>query len=430
MPSDPSPLGPGGDSDRARSTIQLIFDRQFGSLFWGKLLSAVGGWTHNVVAAVMVYTLTGSALATGLVTVGQTSPQLLLTLISGRLADQGDPAVQALLGRCVSAGGSALLAVWVAVHPESTSAVPFVVASLIVGLGFVLGGPALQSVVPTLVTEAEMPRAMALNGFPLTLARALGPVLGAALATTAEPSIAFGFAALTHVLFAALLLIARIPPPPGRNRSDDFRIRTALRYVRQDRLLLSLLVSISVVGLISEPSVSLAPAIAASTGGTVSGAGTLASAFGIGGVVGFAIQAALADRLNIRWSPSCGLGLMSLGLALCAAPITLPMAAAAMAVCGLGFSTAVTGVTTAIQQRTPAALRGRVMALWLMGFLGMRPLSAGLLGSITDWTDVRVACGFAAVVGCATAVLAIPRSGRGRHRRGDARPSRQLSRSD
>ena len=89
----PAPSPPPGDrADRkVRGSYQLMFDPLFGPLFWGKLVSSSGIWIHNIVAAIVAYDLTGSALVVGLVSVVQFAPQLLFAPLSGKMADRGNP---------------------------------------------------------------------------------------------------------------------------------------------------------------------------------------------------------------------------------------------------------------------------------------------------------------------------------------------------
>lgn len=106
--------------NRARGAIGLMFDRVFGALFWGKMFSVVAVWTHGIVAAIVIYDATRSALMVGMVGVAQFGPQLLLTPTSGKWADTGNPVRQILLGRVFCAAGSGLVAGWLFSPRQST----------------------------------------------------------------------------------------------------------------------------------------------------------------------------------------------------------------------------------------------------------------------------------------------------------------------
>ena len=105
--------------DRPRGAVGLMFDRVFGALFWGKIFSVVAVWTHGIVAAIVIYDATRSALMVGMVGVAQFGPQLLLTPTSGKWADTGNPVRQNLLGRVFCATGSGVVAGWLFTAPSA-----------------------------------------------------------------------------------------------------------------------------------------------------------------------------------------------------------------------------------------------------------------------------------------------------------------------
>ena len=143
------PLDPVGTSGAtmplpSRGALGLMFDRVFGTLFWGKMFAVVAVWTHGLVAAVVMYDATRSALMVGLVGVVQFAPQLILAPTSGKWADTGNPARQILLGRVFCVFGSGSIAVWMYAVPTLEGmavAIPILLGTTLVGIGFVVGGP-------------------------------------------------------------------------------------------------------------------------------------------------------------------------------------------------------------------------------------------------------------------------------------------------
>ena len=163
---------------RPRGALGLMFDPVFGALFWGKMFAVVAVWTHGIVAAIVMYDATRSALMVGLVGVVQFGPQLSLSPTSGKWADTGNPARQILLGRVLCVAGSGSAAAWLFVDPGlqgMSAAIPVLIGSLLVGFGFVVGGPAMQSIVPNLIRDGELSTAMALNSIPMTVGRIVAP---------------------------------------------------------------------------------------------------------------------------------------------------------------------------------------------------------------------------------------------------------------
>ena len=109
------------------------------------------------------------------------------------------------------------------------------IGSLLVGFGFVVGGPAMQSIVPNLIRDGELSTAMALNSMPMTIGRIVGPASGAYLAAHLGSAAGFAASAVLHLVFAIFLIAVRFPSPPERRSGTDYRVRTAVKYVWRDR---------------------------------------------------------------------------------------------------------------------------------------------------------------------------------------------------
>ncbi len=396
---------------RPRGALGLMFDPVFGALFWGKMFSVVAVWTHSIIAAVVMYEATGSALMVGLVGVAQFGPQLILSPISGKWADTGNPGRQILLGRVLCIAGSGSVAAWMLIEPGLqglSAAVPVLIGSTLVGFGFVVGGPAMQSIVPDLIRAGELSTAMALNSIPMTIGRVLGPAAGAYLAAHFGAVTGFAFSAAMHLVFAVLLVVVRLPAPPERASDTDFRVRTALRYVWRDRPLLLALVAVTTVGVAADPSITLAPSLADALGGGTRMVGALSAIFGIGAGLGMAALALMRGRMASARVSCIGLTGLGLGCAALAGSVVPAVAIGGFALAGLGFGWALTGLSTVVQERAPQELRGRIMALWLVGFLGSRPIAAALLGGTADLVNVQVAFAVAAALTLVVAALCRP----------------------
>jgi MFS family permease len=396
---------------RSRGALGLMSDPVFGTLFWGKMFAVVAVWTHGIVAAIVMYDATHSALMVGLVGVVQFGPQLILSPTSGKWADTGNPARQILLGRVLCVAGSGFAAAWLFVDPGlggMAAAIPVLIGSLLVGFGFVVGGPAMQSIVPTLIRDGELSTAMALNSIPMTIGRIVGPAAGAYLAAHLGSAAGFAVSAGLHLVFAIFLIVVRFPSPPERRSGIDYRVRAAVKYVWRDRPLLLALVAVTSVGIASDPTITLAPSMADELGGDTRLVGMLSATFGIGAAVGMAVLALMRGRMASARVSSIGLSGLAAGCAVLALATVPTVALAGFALAGLGFGWAMTGLSTLVQERAPEELRGRIMALWLVGFIGSRPIAAALLGGTTDLVSVQAAFAVAAALSAVVALLCRP----------------------
>lgn len=392
-----------------RSWRRLLLDPLFGRFFLGRTLSSTGIWIHSITAAVLTYQLTRSAFMVGLISVAQFIPQVLFAAVTGSLADRGDRKRQVMAGRLVVTSGSGLLAMWLWVLGEEAVGTAWAVlaSALVVGIGFVTGGPAMHAMVPALVRPNELASAVTLNMLPVTLSRAIGPAVGAAIALVAGPAVAFGVAALANLAFVVLLRRLDVPQE-ARDASRDTSMRAALAHLRADPPVAVLLLGVAAVGIGADPAITLSPALSAALGEGTSQAGTFAAAFGAGAGVAFVLIPRVRHLVGLAWSGTVGFLLLALGHG--ALPLVSTPAAAlpGFAVAGLGMTLAVTSLSALLQQRLPDHLRGRVMALWSVGFLGSRPFAAALNGAVADLLSVGAALALVAVSMVAAAWLCRP----------------------
>lgn len=376
-------------SESARGSFRLLTDPLFGSFMVGRFFSTAGVWVHNIVAAILAYEISGSAFLVGLVSVAQFVPQLVLAPLSGSIADRGNRLIQAVVGRFLVAAGSGVLGLWVWLSAVNESKVIF--AAFVVGLGFVVSGPAQEALIPALVRPGELAEAIALNTAPPLLARAAGPAVGAIVATTVGPAAAFLVASTTNFLFMLILLFLRVETRAARNDTSDTRVRTGLLYPLKDRPLLLLLGGITAIGIGADPVITLTPSLARSLGAGSKFVGAFASAYGIGAGITFFAISSLRRRLGLPRLASVGLVALGGGMA-SAGLVTDPiLAMVSFLIAGAGTGMALTSLTTQMQQRVPDDLRGRIMALWAMAFIGTRPLAAALNGATADKVSLAAA---------------------------------------
>lgn len=367
----------------------------------------MGQWFHNLTAATVVFALTGSSFLVGLVAVAQFGATLLLSPWAGALSDRVDRRRLLLGGQAVAFASATVLAAWVgAVGVEGLPGPwPVLGATLGMGLGYAFSIPAMQALVPALVPTADLERAVALNSVTFNLARALGPALAGLVLVAAGPAVAFAVNAASYVPLLVVLVIIR-PRPLQRRLGADTSIGAGLRYVRTHGDLALLLIAVAGLGFTADPVNTLTPGMAAELGGGAGLVSAFVAAFGTGAAVMALFGSRLRDALGLVRGAAAGLVVLSSGmLAFALAPVA-GAAVAALFVAGAGFLTATTSLTTLLQQRVPEDLRGRIMALWGVAFLGSRPVAAALDGTVADLAGVRI--GVAVVAVCALAAAWLP----------------------
>ena len=370
----------------ARNSWRLLLDPNFGRFFGGQLASTLGMWVQNIASAIVVYDLTRSAFSVGLVSVAQFLPQILLAPYSGSLADRGSRRLQLIAGRLIAAAaGSGLVLYILIVGLEGQrGADAIVIAALLAGVGYAVGGPAMFAVTPSLVRPSELSSAIARSTFPFSIGRSAGPALGALIVATLGPVGAYGFAVASNLLFALALMGINIQESPPKKPGPDSSVAAGLRYVAQQPVLRAALLGAIAIGIGADPVITLTPAIADLLVADATAVGLMASGFGVGAGLAFPTLSYLRRILGLEWLGFSGLVLLGSGLLALAMAPTTSIAIGTLLAAGIGMTYAMTSYSTIIQARVPEEFRGRIMALWGVAFLGSRPLSAAVSGGVAD----------------------------------------------
>ncbi len=386
----------------------MLRDRNFAPFFVGNLTSNVGNWLFNVSAAVVVFRLTGSAFAVGLVSVAQFVPLVLVSPWAGALSDRMDRRRLLLLAQTVAALSAAAIAVAaLLVGAESLpGAWPVILAALGIGVGNAVAQPAMNSLVPALVAPADLAPAVSLTALTYNVGRALGPAGAGVLLVTLGAEVAFLINAVSFLALIGGVLLVQ-PRPVEREDSSDRSVRAGVRFVRHDATSLLLLAGVATAGFAADPAITLAPSIADVLGGGDALVATFVSGFGIAAIPGALSSGRLQTRHGSATVAAGGMTVMALGLTSAAVAPVPAMAVAGFCLMGTGFVLAVTSFTTLLQQRLPEALRGRVMALWTVAFLGNRPLAAAIDGATADLVGPRWAMLIAISVAVTGAAIAL-----------------------
>ena len=368
------------------AALALVRQRSFGPYFAGNALSASGTWFQNLAGALLVYRLTHSAFLLGLLNFCQFAPVLVLAPWAGSAADRYDRRRLLFVAQATAAALAVLLAAlaWAGL----ARAWVVIVVALALGVTSAASIPSQQALLASLVEPPELPTAVALNSMTYNIARAAGPVAAAASVEYLGIPASFLLNAGSYLVFVAALIVVR-PRPQERAARESSRLRDALPLLRDDPRLLAFLLVVAAVGFASDPVNTLAPAFAHAFGHRDTVAGFVIGAFGAGAVTAAVVVAGrvAGSRRRMAWT----LSLLGLGVVAFALSPWLPLAFVFLFAAGLGYLASNTSATTRLQLGVSEAQRGRIMALWGVAFLGLRPLASLADGGIASAFGVRAA---------------------------------------
>ncbi len=372
-------MGPG-------AAWRVLRTREFGFYFLGNALSASGGWFQNLAGALLIYRLTHSAFLLGVLNFSNFIPILVLAPWAGSIADRVDRRRLLLLTQTIAvglAGGLALLR-W------GGAATPAVVIGFALALGVVsaFSAPAQQALIVSLVPREEVSTAVALNSMTFNLARVLGPALAAVTVTYLGIAAAFALNSLSYLVLVCVLLLVR-PRPQRRATAEESRLRESFHLLRREPRLVAFLLIVTAVGFASDPVNTLAPAFAHAFGHRDTVSGAIIGVFGAGAVTAAFLVAGRVVASRRRMAIT--LGLLGSGIVAFSLSPWLPLGLVLLFVAGFGYLASNTAATTQLQLGVDETQRGRIMALWSMGFLGLRPVASLLDGAIASVAGVRAA---------------------------------------
>ncbi|MER5454502.1 MFS transporter [Micromonospora sp. NPDC002389] len=386
-----------------RGALALLRDRRFGPYFFGSLASNTGTWFQNVAAILTIFALTRSAFMVGLVTALQFAMQLVLAPVIGAVADRVDRRLLIIVGQTL--GGTAAAVLAVLAFLDALNAPLLLTFVGLSGVGQAVTGPAAQALVPNIVGRADVPQAIALHSLTFNLSRAIGPVAGAATYALVGAGAAFAVNAASFLVFALALTGVRLPraqPGTGKRRLGVF---DGVAYVRHRPELVRCLVAVALIGLAMEPINTLSPLFAEGFGGGELMVGIFITCFGLGSALIAGWVGRLRRVMGSGRTGAVGVAALGVGMAVLAVSPGPVMATVGIAVGGAGYLLAVSDVNATMQHGLADEVRGRVMALWSMCFLGIRPAAAILHGWLGDAFSARTGAVVAVVAALAAAVV-------------------------
>ncbi|MEX2106354.1 MAG: MFS transporter [Solirubrobacterales bacterium] len=390
--------------------------------FAGQLVSLSGTWMQTVAAVWLILELTGSGVAVGLTTALQFLPMLLFGAWGGLLADRMSKRRLLMITQLLMA----IPAVGLFAVTATGVVAPWMVYLAVFAFGLVnsVDNPTRQSFVIEMVGPGRVVNAVSLNSVIVQSARIVGPALAGLLIAGFGVVACFGINALT---FAAMIFALSTMDPRGLHAApiaprEPGAIRAGLRYVARTPELAVPLALMALVGTLGFNFQVVLPLLAKfSFDGGASAYAVLVSAMGVGSIAG-----ALVNGAHGHTGPRLiAGGALAFGLlaVLSAAMPTLALEIPILALLGAAAVTFAATINSTLQLAVSPEMRGRVMALYSVVFLGSTPIGGPLTGWLAQTYDPRVALLLAGVAGLSAAWAAHVSFARLRERREAAVPA-------
>lgn len=403
--ADPeSGAGRGGKRRFNLRTFTSLRHRDFRLMWFSTLFNSGGQWIQQVTLSWLVYDMTGSALLLGAINGMRAIPFFLVGPVAGVATDRMNRRLLLVGTQLFMAVVAALFALDVLF--EVVQVWHLFAFTLLTGAGWAVSMPLRQSIVPSLVPREDLMNAVSLNSAAFNITRIVGPAIGGVLITLVGPGQNFLIQALCYVGVVALVLPARIPDSSRRGKSasmfSDFK--EGMRYVRDDKVVLTILLMALVPMLLVMPATqTLLPVFAKDVLRMgPDGLGLLFSAMGVGALAGTLTLASLGDFQRKGLLLMTGGFLVGIAVILFALSSIFVISMAALILVGAFQMVYNSTNNTILQTVVREDVRGRVMSIYMMD-QGLVPLGSLLAGALAEGFGPGIAV---ALMGGAAVVLA------------------------
>ena len=363
--------------------------RAFRMVWSGTMASNIGTWMQNVALGALAYKLGGTSFV-ALIGFVQLGPILFLANIGGSLADRFDRKKIVMAMNAEQLLFSVALA-WIA-SPSHQGRDAIIACVLAIGIGNAIQGPSYASYMPSLVPKADLPGAISLFSVQLNLSRVVGPAIGGLLLPFVGFRGLFLINAATYLF--AIAAVAYGPAALKAVGTPERGILAGFRIVRDRPELRTPLLAITAMSFFCLPFVGLMPPIAKEHLGIdpkSTAYGFLYGSFGLGAAVGaMAVGTVLVGRDRgriVRFSFLLFAVFLAAWGTVRSAPLAFPVAFCL----GATYFVVPTSLSTSLQEHLADIYRGRVMALYMMGFGGTVPLGILFFGRLAAIHSVGLA---------------------------------------
>jgi len=370
--------------------LTVLRHRNYRLFFAGQLVSLMGTWITNVAQGWLVYSLTHSPLLLGVVSFAGQVPVFFFSAFGGMIADRFERRRMLLFTQGAAMAQSLVLALLTLTHIVQVWMV--VALALFQGLVNAFDVPIRQAMTVEMVGKEDLRNAISLNSMMFNLARVAGPTIGGLLTAWVGAGWCFAVDAVSYAAVLWGLMLMQFPPRHIAPQGNGLKaVRAGIVYAFGQREIRASLVLVALVSCFGAAYLSLLPAFARDVLHQGSeGLGFLYSAVGLGALLGAYTLARVPDRhlflTPVLAAAAFGLFLMLFSGSHWFGVSALLLMPAAFSLMLLGGST-----NTIIQLLSRDDMRGRVVSLYAIGFMGMMPWGSLALGWVAERFSLRVA---------------------------------------
>ncbi|HTC69784.1 MAG TPA: MFS transporter [Acidothermaceae bacterium] len=384
----------------SRQTFAALAIPNFRRYFTGQAISLIGTWMQTVAQSWLIFKLTGSATDVGWAVALQTLPVLVLGPYGGVVADRIDKrklmmALQAMMGVLALVLG--VLVVTNNIHVWEVFGLAF-----LLGLNNCFENPARQSFVLEMVGQKDLRNAVSLNSTLVNAARAVGAAMAGIVIALGGIGICFllngvSFAAVVYSLASMDVTKLRPTLPTTREKGQ---LRAGIHYAATTVAIGVPLVMMALVGCLAYEFQVVLPALAKTFHGGGATYGFLTAAMGVGAIFG-GLYTAARGRTGVRAMVTSS-AVFGVVLLLASVAPTLPLELVALLIVGAASVSFLSKGNSSLQLAAAPQMRGRVMALWAVAFLGSTPIGGPIAGAVSEYFGAR----WGLVLGASACLLA------------------------
>lgn len=382
-----------------------LYFRDFRLFWFGQLISLSGTWMQSVAQGWLVYSLTKSPFYLGIVAAASTLPILLFTLIGGMVADRFKKRNLIILTQALSIIPALMLGIFI--DFKIITVYQVIVLAFFMGTVNAFDMPARQSFLVEMVGKGHLLNAIALNSAAFNGARIIGPVIaGLTIAYLGLPACFYLNAASFVAVIIALSLIKNRGEITATSKGFLKDFSEGFHFIKAQKDILYIIILISVFSLFGIPFTSFLPIFAEEIfNAGPKGLGLLVSATGLGALSAAIIIAVKGDTGN-KWRYMSVTG-MCFSLALLAVSISkiFWLSLLFLVFTGWGIVSFLTTANSFIQLSTPDNLRGRVISVYSLVFLGFAPIGNFLIGILSHSLGTTNAVSISAVICIIASIL-------------------------